>query len=188
MDAHVFPALQIEPLSWSRTCSHAIYTDALYSSLTFWLLLRSCKSTRCLREVKRACVDLTLTLPVCDELFSGSGLTAVTDNPKLQGLMQCNVFLIHSTVLFGSEGSLPNRPSGLQAPLSWFLESLHSPGRWEKRVGITRRFSGKVWEARTLLLTLRCLELSHAASCDSKAELVNTVQVCARKRGEPWHW
>lgn len=147
MEAHVFPALQIELLSLLRTCSHAIYTEALYSSLTFWPLLRSCISKRCLREVKRACIDLTLPLSVCDELFSGSGLTAVPDNLKLQGLMQCNVFLIHSTVLFGSDGSLPGRSSGLQAPPSWFLESLHSPGRWEKRVGITCRFSGKVWEA-----------------------------------------
>lgn len=181
LEAHVFPVLQTELLSLLRTCSHAIYTEALYGSLTFWPLLRSCIGKRCLREVKRACI-------VCDELFSGSGLTAVTDNPRLQGLMQCNVFLIHSTVLFGSGGSLPDRPLGLQALLSWFLESLHSPGRWEKRVGIACRFSGKVWEARTLLLTLHCPELSHTASCDSKAELVNTVQVCARKKGEPWHW
>ena len=58
---------------WDPIASLLLTTDVLHSSLTFWLLLRSCVNILCLRKIKLANIDLTLILLVCNELFSVGG-------------------------------------------------------------------------------------------------------------------
>ena len=58
---------------WHPNASLLLTTEVLYSSSTFWLLLRSCVKKLSVRRVKLINIDLTLWLIVCNELFLVGG-------------------------------------------------------------------------------------------------------------------
>ena len=58
---------------WHPNTSLLLTTEVVYSSLAFWLLLRSCVNKLSLRRVKLTNIDLTLLLIVWNELFSVGG-------------------------------------------------------------------------------------------------------------------